>query len=438
MRKALAVSCLFAILILAPTLPVFAGEKAEKPIGKVIAVTGTVEFFSGEAAPVAQAAPGQPQPVSFEPWRKAQFHQEVFARDQFRTLQGSRLKILFEDKSLIALGPNSQLKVESYLYKPEDKLRQGVINMAHGLSMYIVNKSQNNKASTFRIVSPTGNMAARGTHGYISASADATLVANQAGIVDTSNIDPNVPGSEAVGPMMKNVIPKGLPPTPPVPLTHEEVNQIRNFVLAPVGLSSTGKKEGKSLIAVEGEKKDGKKEEKGEKDADKKEEGKESPKKEEKGEKEEKKGESKDKSSEKKGDDKTVKDSGEKTKDPGGRDAQKAEGGLEKTAEGSKPAGPGDKPAVKESSSAPGGSRSSPASSPASSSAGGGSPLGAPPAAAPALSFASAPAPVLALANFTETFSAAALGVAPGGFGTRADFAEVNLPHAVSAQFACK
>ena len=120
--------------------------------------------------------------------------QPVYAKDRFRTSRKSRLKILFADKSLMALGPRSEMTVESYLYKPKDKLRQGVINIAHGLSMYIVNKSQKNKKSNFRIVSPTGNLAARGTQGYISVGPEKTLVANQAGTVLVRNIDPRQGG----------------------------------------------------------------------------------------------------------------------------------------------------------------------------------------------------------------------------------------------------
>ncbi len=92
----------------------------------------------------------------------------------------------------MALGPKTRISVESYLYKPESKLRQGVINLRRGLSMYIVNKSQKNKDSSFRILSPHGNLAARGTQGYISVSSKKTLIANQAGEVLVSNIDPNV------------------------------------------------------------------------------------------------------------------------------------------------------------------------------------------------------------------------------------------------------
>ena len=261
----------------------------EKPVGKIIGIIGTVEKLIGE--PVAQAKKGEVQQASAEVWEKVKKKQPVYTKDTFRTGRKSRLKILFEDKSLMALGPKTKMSVESYLYKPEDKLRQGVIGMAHGLSMYIVNKSQKNKKSSFRIVSPTGNLAARGTQGYISASAEKTLIANQAGEVMVSNVDPNVgmerksewfennfetlvttvafneemglfaqfPGGNEVpmGPMTKSTILEGQPPTPPVPLSPGELQAIRNVVLAKIG----GSAKNKGLIQVE-KKKSGKKKKK--------------------------------------------------------------------------------------------------------------------------------------------------------------------------------
>ncbi len=248
----------------------------EKPIGKIIGLRGFVEILVSE--PVAQVEKGDVKKVAAESWQQIKKNQPVYIKDTYRTGRKSRLKILFEDKSLMALGPRTRMSVESYLYKPEDKLRQGVINVAHGLSMYIVNKSQKNKKSSFRIVSPTGNLAARGTQGYVSSSKTKTLIANQAGTVLISNSDPSVGleqksdwnGSDpvfstaayseavdffaqtqgnnevAMGPMTQGTIPLGGPPTVK-PLKPGTLQAIQNLVLAPIGPSSALK----TLIKVQ-------------------------------------------------------------------------------------------------------------------------------------------------------------------------------------------
>jgi hypothetical protein len=207
-----------------------------KPVGKIIGITGMVDFRSAsESESVAKGKAGSVKPISFTPWGKAKPHQLVYAKDIFRTSRKSRLKILFDDKSMIALGPKSKMKVASYIYKPKEKLRRGVINVAQGLSMYIINKSQKNKKSSFRIVTPTANIAARGTQGYISVSGTQTIVANQDGAVEVNNSDLSVAGQKLVEAMMKSIISLGQSPSEPTALTESELAQIRNVIIAWVG-----------------------------------------------------------------------------------------------------------------------------------------------------------------------------------------------------------
>jgi len=187
----------------------------EKPVGKIVILSGTVDFRSSGSIPLAGKSPGDIKPVAFTPWKKAKRLQDVFATDEFRTSRRSRVKILFSDNSLMALGPNSQLEVLSYLYQPEKKLRQGKIKVKQGLYMYVINKSQSHKDSEIRIVTPTANIAARGTAGYLSVSDINTIVANESGTVEVSNIDLSVSGTVTVGESQLTRVAEGEPPTAP-------------------------------------------------------------------------------------------------------------------------------------------------------------------------------------------------------------------------------
>lgn len=214
----------------------------EKPVGKILGVIGQIEYRSAVDTPVAdKGKPGETKLASFSPWKKAVFKQPVYAKDEFKTAKRSRLKIIFSDKSLIAIGPNSKMQVASYVFNKKKKLRKGVINVARGLTMYIVNKSQKNKNSKFRIVSPTANLAARGTQGYVSSSDKVTYIANQTGAMETSNSDPTVAGSELVGAMKKNSVSKGQPPTAAKNLTNNELTAVRSVVMGPSGINPNNK-----------------------------------------------------------------------------------------------------------------------------------------------------------------------------------------------------
>ena len=135
----------------------------------------------------------------------------------------------------MALGPNSQMRISSYLYDAKEKLRQGTVTIGHGIAMYIVNKEQKHPQSHFKILSPTANVAARGTQGYLSVSQLKTLLANQAGFIRALNPDPTVVGDVIVGPMMITVIEEGQPPTEPTPLTGPEKDLIQQVVMGWVG-----------------------------------------------------------------------------------------------------------------------------------------------------------------------------------------------------------
>jgi len=207
----------------------------KKPVGRIIAIIGSAEYMPGSGESVADAQPGKVVPVSLTPWQKVQPKQVVYASDEFRTGRKSRLRILFEDSSLMALGPNSQMTISSYLFDAGEKLRQGVITIGHGISMYIVNKEQKHPKSHFKILSPTANVAARGTQGYLSVSKLKTLVANQAGVVRALNADPTVIGDVMVGQMMKTIVEEGKPPTEPEALTGPERRMIQQVVMGWVG-----------------------------------------------------------------------------------------------------------------------------------------------------------------------------------------------------------
>jgi hypothetical protein len=99
------------------------------------------------------------------------------------------------------------------------KLRRGVINVAKGLSMYIINKSQKNKDSSFKVVTPTANLSSRGTFCFFSSSPIKTIVANKTGVMSTSNVDPNVAGNQLVGALNSGFIKFG-----DVDLGHKKTN----------------------------------------------------------------------------------------------------------------------------------------------------------------------------------------------------------------------
>ncbi len=217
-------------------------------MGRILAVIGTVKYFVAKDSSASRGTPKEVKRVAFEPWQNVKKRQPVYATDQFRTGRKSRLKILFSDNSLMALGPGAEMTVTAYRTQPESKFRQGVIDVKRGLVMYIVNKSQNHKKSFLNIITPTANIGARGTQGYIASSDKKTLVANQAGAVGVKSSDPDIDVQVNVGSMMKTVVRAGAPPVTPRPLSENELATFRNFVVGDLAFSGGSKN---ALISVD-------------------------------------------------------------------------------------------------------------------------------------------------------------------------------------------
>ncbi len=219
----------FSTYILWVGLSVANAEK--KSIGKIIAIIGQAEFINEAPEAISSVKGGSIKKVSSPVWQKVIPHQKVFPKDVFRTSKKSRLRILFDDSSLMALGPSTKMKVSSYFVDSDKKFRQGVMDLAHGLSMYIINKQHKSEGSSFKMVSPTANITARGTQGYLSVSKQKTLIANLAGAVSAENSDPVVPGEVLVGIKESSIVEEGKPPTEPKPIRNVELQFLQQTVM---------------------------------------------------------------------------------------------------------------------------------------------------------------------------------------------------------------
>jgi hypothetical protein len=89
---------------------------------------------------------------------------ETHFLDTYETKSKSRLKILFEDDSIINLGENSKILITEDLYDPGQNQRSRVIDMASGSMRVLVGKGFLSKGSKFEVHTPTAMAAARGTY----------------------------------------------------------------------------------------------------------------------------------------------------------------------------------------------------------------------------------------------------------------------------------
>ncbi len=135
------IGILLATFLLYPSF----SSAEEKAVGKVVAVEGRAKIIhKGRSAPATLLA-------------------EIYPTDTIITARGSKLKILFVDDSILALGSRSKLSVEKFLYQKREEKREATFNLTLGKVRALLGKEYR-EGSLYEIKTPTAVAGVRGTH----------------------------------------------------------------------------------------------------------------------------------------------------------------------------------------------------------------------------------------------------------------------------------
>ncbi|MBI3608539.1 MAG: FecR domain-containing protein [Nitrospirae bacterium] len=143
----------------------------------------------------------------------------VLFQDLYQTKDASRLKLLFQDDSILTLGERTNLKITENIYNPAKSQRSTVVDMAQGSVRALVSKVFGGAGSKFEIHSPTAAAAARGTYFIVWTTGEGkslvtgVLNIGESGRVGVRNIDSAIAGSVDLAQDDYTMIEKGKPPT---------------------------------------------------------------------------------------------------------------------------------------------------------------------------------------------------------------------------------
>ncbi len=133
----------------------------------------------------------------------AQKNEPVFKADTVRTLEKSRVKILFIDDSLVMVGENTSFLISEHL---KDKGNISVFNLIDGVMNVIVGKKG------FEVHTPTAVSSARGTSFLVWTEKGKTGMAVTEGQVELRNAQPGVGGKMLINAGNMSVVEIGKPP----------------------------------------------------------------------------------------------------------------------------------------------------------------------------------------------------------------------------------
>jgi len=128
---------------------------AQQPAG-----AGIVKVASGSVVIVRQSGT---VPV--------QLGQVVFETDSLRTGADGRVGVTFKDDSRVSLGPNSEVKLERFVYAPAEGNLGLVLRFARGMAAYVSGRIAKLAPDSIRLETPAAIVGVRGTTVAIRAGA---------------------------------------------------------------------------------------------------------------------------------------------------------------------------------------------------------------------------------------------------------------------------
>lgn len=137
-------------------------SSSSKPIGKVVAATGSVTIEHVGAA-VVQAS------VSGEPGR-ANIGDPVYLSDVVRTGADGRVGINFTDGTSFNLSSNARMALDQYVYDPDGRSNSTLFNLTKGTFTIVAGSIA--KTGDMKVDTPVATMGIRGTTPHVEISDD--------------------------------------------------------------------------------------------------------------------------------------------------------------------------------------------------------------------------------------------------------------------------
>jgi hypothetical protein len=165
-----------ALALLVPSL----GSTAEEDLAQV----GVIEKVENEAYIVVASAA-----------RPAYVGTPVHLKDELRTGENGRIKVVFRDATELTLGEKASVVVDRYVYDPDNGTGETALQTARGAFRFVTGRLKALKQKSIAVSTPFANLAVRGTE-FWGGPIDATygvfllegevVVSNQAGSVTLS------------------------------------------------------------------------------------------------------------------------------------------------------------------------------------------------------------------------------------------------------------
>lgn len=118
----------------------------ELPVGKTKTSKGAVFVVRD----------GMPMPVAVG--------DRIFRNDTIRTGASGSVGIIFEDNTILSLGPDSEIVIDQYVFAPEKGVFSMVARMVRGTASYLSGIIGHQSPESVKFRTPEATIGIRGTH----------------------------------------------------------------------------------------------------------------------------------------------------------------------------------------------------------------------------------------------------------------------------------
>ncbi|MET4274854.1 hypothetical protein ABIB68_003807 [Bradyrhizobium sp. F1.2.2] len=140
-------------------------SSSSKPIGKVVAATGSVSIEHAGAVIVQANVSGEPG--------QANTGDPVYLGDVVRTGADGRIGINFTDGTSFNLSTNARMVLDHYVYEPDGKSNATLFNLTRGTFTFVAGSVA--KTGDMKVDTPVATLGIRGTTPHIEISDDGSV-----------------------------------------------------------------------------------------------------------------------------------------------------------------------------------------------------------------------------------------------------------------------
>lgn len=201
---------------------------AQPEVGTVAAVQGSLQL--DRAGAMQSAGIGVP----------------IVVGDRLRTGASDRARLVFEDDSVLEVGPESELAVDTFVFDPSANRYKTLLKLHKGTIRTAVGDYYREAHASFEIETPTAVVGVRGTE-FITRyypAADVTEVVGIVGEVTVTGRLTVIGAGVQVGPQQYTQVRKGGFPTTPEPLNDVRFQQYAEST----ELLGTGRRDGLNVL----------------------------------------------------------------------------------------------------------------------------------------------------------------------------------------------